>query len=114
MDSFWTEEWLHCIPREELWVEDRRCILKHLCFAPLETQVYYITKNDRCYCEYHIIEGIQEGEQYVNEISLEDMLNKFNVEIELCRKYQVEGLISALQAEKNKLENIIHDNRNLT
>ena len=104
MDSFWVGAWLHRVPQEAPWVDGRRCIIEQLCFGPLETWAYGITQDDQCFREHHIVEGIQEGEHFVDDISMEDMLKAIEAEIDLCRKYQAEELISVLQTEKRKTE----------
>lgn len=104
MDSFWVGAWLHRIPAEAPWVDGRRCLIEKLCFGPLEAWVYGITQDERCYYECHMMEGIREGERLVEDISTKDMLKAIDAEMELCRKYHAEELISVLLAEKRKIE----------
>ena len=44
--EFWVGTWLHVIPdQKDSAGNDKRIIIKHLCFGPVETQIWYQSKN---------------------------------------------------------------------
>ena len=53
--------------------------------------------------ERNFIEGLQEGERFIDFISKSEMLELIENEISLCRKYGEAGSAALLQAEKEKI-----------
>ena len=44
--EFWVGTWLHVIPDQKDSADnDKRIIIKHLCFGPVETQIWYQSKD---------------------------------------------------------------------
>ena len=102
--GFWVGRWLHDIPDTGYDAEGKQAIIKHLCFGPLETRIWYKWKGGQYCREVHFIEGIQEGELYTEFISKSEMLEVMKAEIALCEKYNEIELAVLLQAEKEKID----------
>ena len=95
--------WLHDAPDTEYSADGKQAIVKHLCFGPLETRIWY-KRIDGQYCrEIHFIEGLQAGEQFIDFMSKSEMLEVIQAEIDLCKKYDEAGLAALLQIEKEKM-----------
>ena len=95
--------WLHDVPDTEYNASGKQAIVKHLCFGPLETQIWY-KLIDGQYChEIHFIEGLQEGERFTNFISRSEMIQVIEAEIVLCKKHSKPDLAALFQAEKEKI-----------
>lgn len=101
--GFFIGSWLHDIPDTEFDADGKQMIIKHLCFGPLETWLWYRLRDGRYCCEVHFIEGLQEGEQYTDFISKSKMLKIIEDEIELCKKYNEIDLAVLLQTKKEKI-----------
>lgn len=101
--GFFVGSWLHDIPDTEFDADGKQMIIKHLCFGPLETWVWYRLKDGRYCCEVHFIEGLQEGEKYTNFLSKSEMIKIIENEIELCKKYNEIDLAVLLQMKKEKI-----------
>lgn len=101
--GFFVGSWLHDIPDTEFDADGKQMIIKHLCFGPLETWLWYRLRDGRYCCEVHFIEGLQEGEQYTDFISKSKMLKIIEDEIELCKKYNEIDLATLLQTKKEKI-----------
>lgn len=82
--SFSVGAWLHDIPSTEYDVNGKRAIVRHLCFGPLETRIWYETMDGRYWRELHFIEGPQAGELYADSISQSEMLDVIKSEAALC------------------------------
>ena len=101
--GFWVGAWLHKRPDTGYDSSGKQAIIKHLCFGPVETQIWYKLKNGQYCCERNFIEGLQEGERFIDFISKSEMLELIENEISLCRKYGEAGSAALLQAEKEKI-----------
>ncbi len=101
--GFFVGSWLHDIPDTEFDAGGKQMIIKHLCFGPLETWLWYRLRDGRYCCEVHFIEGLQEGEQYTDFISKSEMLKIIEDEIALCKKYNEINLAVLLQTKKEKI-----------
>lgn len=101
--GFWVGSWLHDIPDREFASDGKQVIVKHLCFGPLETRIWYKLEDGQYCREIHFIEGLQEGERCVDSISKSEMLKVIENEIDLCKKYNETDLSILLQAEKEKI-----------
>lgn len=96
--EFWVGTWLHVIPdQKDSAGNDKRIIIKHLCFGPVETQIWYQSKDGQYYYEYHIIEGLQAGDLFLYCISKSEMIKVINTEIALCNQYEKPELAALLQ-----------------
>lgn len=104
MNYFQDGIWTHTVPNKGYNASGRRGIINHLCFGPLETITYGITIDSKCYYEYHIIEGIQEGDLFFEYIDQAKLLEAIRKEIELCKQYCADEMFSLFQAEKEALE----------
>ncbi len=103
--GFWAGAWLHDAPDSEYGADGKRAIVKHLCFGPLETQIWYESKDGQYFCEHQLIEGLQAGDRFVDAVSRRDMLEVLANEIALCEKHSKPEWSLLFQAEKEKLEN---------
>lgn len=56
------------------------------------------------YCELHIIEGLQAGDIFLDQISKAKMLEAIITEIDLCQRLGETELADVFQAEKDKIE----------
>ena len=101
--SFWIGAWLHDAPDTGYDISGKQAIVKHLCFGPLETWIWYKLIDGQYCCEIHFIEGLQEGERYVDFISKSEMLKAIEDEIALCKKYSETSLAALLQIEREKI-----------
>ena len=101
--GFFVGSWLHDIPDTGFDADGKQMIIKHLCFGPLETWLWYRVRDGRYCCEVHFIEGLQEGEQYTDFISKSEMLKIIEDEIALCKKYNEINLAVLLQTKKEKI-----------
>lgn len=101
--GFWVGSWLHDTPDTEYSASGKQAIVKHLCFGPLETRIWYKLTDGRYCCETHFVEGLQEGERFTDFISKSEMFEVIEAEIILCRKYGETDMAALLQAEKEKL-----------
>ena len=101
--GFFVGSWLHEIPSEDFNSDGKQIIIKHLCFGPLETWLWYRLKDGRYCREIHFIEGLQEGERYTDFISKSEMLKVIENEIELCKKYNEINLAALLERERRYL-----------
>lgn len=103
--EFWVGQWMHCAPDEKYDANGRRNIIKHMCWGPLETQIWFETSDHKYYYEEHIIEGILEGDKTLEAISKIEMIKAINDEIILCKKYSASKLIPLFENEREKIEN---------
>ncbi len=101
--GFFVGSWLHDIPDTQFNSDGKQMIIKHLCFAPLETRLWYKLRDGRYCCETHFIEGLQEGEQYTDFISKSEMLKVIEDEIGICKKYGEINLAALLQTKKEEI-----------
>ncbi len=101
--SFGVGTWIHDAPDTKYSASGKQAIVKHLCFAPLETRIWYKRIDGQYCCEIHFIEGLQAGEQFVDFISKSEMLEVIEGEIALCRKHGEINMEALLQAEKEKI-----------
>jgi len=95
--------WLHDAPDTGYNTSGKQAIVKHLCFGPLETQIWYKLIDGQYCCETHFVEGIQEGERFTESISKSEMLTVIEAEIALCKKHGETDMATLLQAEKEKI-----------
>ncbi len=101
--GFMVGAWLHDAPDTEYNAVGKQAVVKHLCFGPLETWIWY-KQIDGQYCrEIHFIEGIQEGERITDFISKAEMLEVLEAEIVLCRTHGETSLAALLEMEKEKI-----------
>ena len=105
MNAFRVGVWEHSAPEEHYDRDGKRAIIKHLCYGPLETMIYGVTTDSTYYWEYHIIEGLEEGERFLEYISKEKMLHAIDHEISLCEQYQALAMIPLFLREKEQIEN---------
>ena len=101
--SFRIGTWLHDAPDIGFDANGKRAIVKHLCFGPLETRIWYKLIDGRYCCEIHFIEGLQAGERYTDFIEKSKMLEVIDNEISLCKKYSETNLAALLQIEREKI-----------
>ena len=101
--SFMVGTWLHDAPDVEYNASGKQAIVKHLCFGPLETHIWYKLKDGQYCYEIYFIEGLQQGEQFIDFISKPEMLEVIEAEIVLCKKYNDTSLANLLQIEKEKI-----------
>ncbi|MCI9375859.1 MAG: hypothetical protein HFF85_05635 [Oscillibacter sp.] len=99
----WAGAWLHDEPDRKFDSQGNRAIVKHLCFGPAETQIWYETADGQYFCELHVIEGIQAGDRFVDFIGKSKMLEVLESEIALCETCNAPELAVLFQAEKEKL-----------
>lgn len=100
--SFTVGTWTHDAPDTKYSASGKQVIIKHLCFGPLETRIWY-KLIDGQYCrEIHFIEGLQAGERFTDFISKSEMLEVVENEIALCRKYGEIDMATLLQAERKR------------
>ncbi len=95
--------WLHDAPDVGFNSGGKQAIVKHLCFSPLETRIWYKLIDGRYCCEIHFIEGLQAGERYTDFIEKSKMLEVIDNEIALCKKYSETSLAALLQVEREKI-----------
>ena len=98
--GFWVGAWLHDVPDTEYNASGKRAVVKHLCFGPLETRIWYKVLNGQYCCEIHFIEGMQ-GRMTV--LTDEELLEVIEAEIVLCKEYNETELAVLFQAEKEKI-----------
>ncbi|MCI8373732.1 MAG: hypothetical protein HFI75_15320 [Lachnospiraceae bacterium] len=101
--GFWVGAWLHDVPDTEYNASGKRAVVKHLCFGPLETRIWYKVLNGQYCCEIHFIEGMQAEESFTDFISKAEMLEVIEAEIVLCKEYNETELAVLFQAEKEKI-----------
>jgi len=101
--GFWVGDWLHNAPDTKYNANGKQSIVKHLCFGPLETRIWYKLTNGQYCREIHFIEGIQAGERFTDFISKTEMLEVIESEIVLCKKHNETNLALLFQAEKEKI-----------
>ncbi len=104
--GFWVGAWLHDILNTELGSDGKQVIIKHLCFGPLETRVWYKQADGQYCCEIHFIEGLQAGERYTNFVSKSEMLKVIETEIDFCKKHGEIDLAILLQVEKENINRL--------
>ena len=102
--GFWVGNWLHDSPGKEYDSTGKRAIIRHLCFGPAETQIWYKSADGQYYYELHIIEGLQAGDIFLDQISTVKMLEAINTEIDLCKRLGKTELAAIFQTEKEKIE----------
>lgn len=102
MRGVWVGHWLHC-PPESQFVGDRRVILKKLCFGPGEVQSWFAAEDGSVWYEHQFLEGIQEGERFLEPVSREELRRLLNNEISLCRRLHAQALIPLFQRELDRL-----------
>ena len=95
--------WLHDAPDIGFNAGWKQGIVKHLCFGPLETRIWYKLIDGRYCCEIHFIEGLQAGERYTEFIEKSQMLEVIDNEIALCKKYSETSLAARFQIEREKI-----------
>lgn len=101
--GFWVGSWLHDTPDTEYNASGKQAIIKHLCFGPLETKIWYKLIDGQYCCETHFAEGLQDGERFTDFISKSEMLEVMETEIALCRKHGEIDMATLLQTEKEKI-----------
>lgn len=101
--GFMTGAWLHDKPDTGFDASGKQAVVKHLCFGPLETCIWYKLADGRYCREVHFIEGLQEGEYFTVFISKSGMLEVIDNEIALCEEYNETGLAALLKAEREKI-----------
>ena len=101
MKDFWVAHWLHCPPERE-FVNGRRVILKHLCFGPAESRVWFATEEGGCWYEERTLEGVQAGEPLLEPVGREELQRLLSGEVALCRRLRQEELIPLFQEEKER------------
>ncbi|MDE7297817.1 MAG: hypothetical protein K2N94_03165 [Lachnospiraceae bacterium] len=102
--GFWVGAWLHDTPDTGYDAKGKRAVVKHLCFGPLETRIWYQCKDGQYCREIHFIEGLQAEELFTDFISKSEMLKVIEAEIALCKKYNQTELSVLFQAEKEEIE----------
>lgn len=101
--GFQISAWLHEAPDTKYNASGKQVIVKHLCFGPLETRIWYKLINGQYCREIHFIEGLQAEERFIDFISKSEMLEVIETEIALCKKYNQTDLVALFQAEKEKI-----------
>lgn len=104
MNGFILGSWHHVLPNKTFDLNGRRGIVRHLCFGPLETQIYGITSDNQYYYEYSILEGIEEGERTFYFIDKGELLKAIDKEILLCRENHAEKMMQILEEERDLIE----------
>ena len=95
--------WWHDAPDIGFDASGKQTIVKHLRFGPLETRIWYKLVDGQYCREIHFIEGLQEGERYIDFISKCEMLKVIEAEIILCKKHSETSLAALLQVETEKI-----------
>ncbi|MCI8423947.1 MAG: hypothetical protein HFF50_10555 [Lawsonibacter sp.] len=103
--GFWVGKWLHDPPSAVYDSTGKRAVLKHLCFGPVETQIWYVSADGQYYRELHIMEGPQAGDLFLDRINRAEMLEAITAEIDLCQKNGETELAALFQAEKDHIQN---------
>ena len=101
MKNFWVAHWLHCPPERE-FVNGRRVILKKLCFGPVESRIWFVTEDGRCWYEETIQEGIRARDHFLEPVSREALLRLLDSEIAVCQRLQQLEACALFQAEKER------------
>lgn len=101
--GFWVGAWLHDAPDAGYNASGKQAIVKHLCFGPLESRIWYKQNDGQFCCEIRFIEGLQEGERFIDFISKSEMLEVIDNEIALCQKHNETNLAVLFQAEREKI-----------
>lgn len=96
----------HRIPANTKDEEGNRYIIINLCFGPIESTVYGITKENEYYKEdtFPACFGDDELEHEYRIISKSEMLEAINSEIKFCELNGVNAIVEALKLEKVKIE----------
>ena len=86
--------------------EGNRDIIIKICFGPIESTAYGITKDNKYYKDYTFPVGLgdDELENDYRMISKLEMLEAINNEIELCELNRGNPIAEALKLEKAKIE----------
>lgn len=105
-DDYMYDRWYYSLPNKKYDDEGKRGIINMLCFGPLETLTYGITKNFKFYYEYKFLEGYEEGDIIFYYISKQKMLDKLYSTIELCKQNNNDELLNILQAETEEINNM--------
>lgn len=101
MKDFWVAHWLHCPPERE-FVNGRRVILKKLCFGPVESRIWFVTEDGRCWYEENIQEGSRTGDHFLEPVSRKALLRLLDSEIAVCQRLQQLEACALFQAEKER------------
>ena len=101
--GFWVDLWLHDIPDTEFDADGKQIIIRHLCFGPLTTRLWYKQSDGQYCCKIHFIEGFQDDEQYTDLISTSEMLRIIETEIDLCKKHGAADSATLLQVERENI-----------
>ena len=103
--NYFVGSWTHYIP-EKNFNNNKRILIKRLCFGPLETIIFGIEKINKLqykyFFEHNIIEGIEE-EFIFKYINKKEILENINNEISICKKLNNEFYI-LFEIEKQKIE----------
>ena len=85
-----------------MFVNDRRIILKKLCFGPAEAHIWFVTEDGGCWHEHQLLEGIQAGDRFLEPVSWNILRRLLDSEISLCRQLHQKHLIPLLQQELDR------------
>ncbi len=105
--SFQVGEWWHEAPGKQFDAAGKRVVVKHLCYGPLETQIWYELQDGSYSLEIHFIEGIRAGEAVVDCVNKLEMLEVLKSEIALCQRYNEPELAALFQVEVDRIEKLI-------
>lgn len=96
----------HCMPANSTDKEGNRDIIIKLCFGPIESIVYGITKDNKYYMDFTFPVGFGDGEleHDYRMISKLEMLEAIDNEIGLCELNGGNAIVEALKFEKAKIE----------
>lgn len=102
--EFQDGKWFHEAPGKQFDAAGKRAVVKHLCFGPLETRIWYELQDGSYSCEIHFIEGVQAEDVFADSVSKAEMLEVLKSELVLCQKYNKLELASLFQAEIDRIE----------
>ncbi len=103
MKGFFNGIWKHTLPEKEFDQEGNRRIIVNVCFGPLETLTYGITKDNQYYYKYEVLEPEIFADVFFRYIEKQEMLEAINEEIQLCKEYHAEEMRILLEKEREKI-----------
>ena len=103
MKHFFDGIWNHMPPKQKFDQEGNRGIIINVCFGPLETLTYGVTKENKYYWKYEILEPEIFADVFFKYIDKQEMLKAMEEEIQSCKEHHAEELITLLEKEKQKI-----------
>lgn len=108
MKGIFVENIYHKMPADTADEEGNRDIISNLCFGPIESTIYGITKDNKYYKEntFPACFGDDELDHEYRIISKSEMLEAIKNEIQFCEANGADIIAEALKLEKAKIERI--------